>query len=87
MAFQRGDIVSLDFEMPHSGNYVNHPAVILSGAEVYDGDRCYVCVMMTTSPLDDIFTFVLKPEMVEKPFIKPDSQVRCHLITYVVKCI
>ena len=58
MAFQRGDIVSLDFEMPHSGDYVKHPAVILSGRK-FITDRCYVCVMMTTSPLDDIFTFAI----------------------------
>ena len=83
MPFNKGDIVFLAFEMPHSGNYDPHPGVVLSCIDVYNKDRCYICAMMTSRPINDKFSFHLDDDMLDEPNDRDISQVRCHLITYV----
>ncbi|WP_439582948.1 type II toxin-antitoxin system PemK/MazF family toxin [Dyadobacter bucti] len=83
MPFEKGDIISLNFEMPDTGDFIEHPGVVISCLDVYNHDRCYICVMMTSNDADDQFTFRLNDAMLERPNSKSTSQVRCHLITYV----
>jgi len=83
MSFKKGDIVSFSFEMPSTGDYVKHSAVVLSCDEMYQKEKCYLCAMMTSNGASDRFTFKLEDTMLEKPSVKADTQVRCHLITYV----
>jgi hypothetical protein len=83
MSFKKGDVISFDFEMPDTGEYLKHSAVVLSCDEMYQHEKCYLCAMMTSNGASDRFTFKLEDDMMEKPNIKNDSQVRCHLITYV----
>ncbi len=85
MAFQRGDIVEVPFQIPHHGRIEKHPAIILSNDDVYDQDECYICAMMTTSTRVDQFTFLVEDEMLRNPNTKDFAQVRCHLISYVLK--
>ncbi|MCO5945708.1 type II toxin-antitoxin system PemK/MazF family toxin [Mucilaginibacter flavidus] len=86
MSFKKGDIVSLNFEMPKKHDeYLEHPAVILSCDEVYNKDKCYVCVMISGTPSIDRFSFVLDDSMYEKKHTGKKSQVRCHLILYVLE--
>ena len=83
MSFKKGDIISFDFEMPSTGEYVEHSAVVLSCDEMYQKEKCYLCAMMTSNAASDRFTFKLENSMLEKASSKADTQVRCHLITYV----
>jgi hypothetical protein len=83
MSFKKGDIISLDFEMPDTGEYLEHSSVIISCDEMYQKEKCYLCAMMTSNGKSDRFTFQLDNTMLEKPSSKTDTQVRCHLITYV----
>ena len=83
MSFKKGDIVSFDFEMPNTGEYVHHSAVVLSCDEMYEHEKCYLCAMMTSNGASDRFTFKIEDSMLDKPSSKADTQVRCHLITYV----
>jgi hypothetical protein len=85
MSFNKGDIVSLDFEMPDTGIYIKHSVVIISCDEVYNHDKCYICAMMTSNGIIDPFSFKIDNSMLDKPGNKSNSQVRCHLITYVLE--
>lgn len=83
MSFSKGEIISFDFEMPDGRGWLPHSGVILSCNDVYEHDKCYVCVMMSSNGERDKFSFVVDDNMVDKPNNRSDSQVRCHLITYV----
>lgn len=85
MAYQRGDIVEVPFQIPHHGRIEKHPAVIISNQAVFDNDECYICAMMTSSKVVDEFTFEIEDEMLTSPNSKEFAQVRCHLIAYVLK--
>lgn len=86
MPFYKGEIICFSFQMPHNGdNWVPHSAVILSCTEVYNKDRCYVCAMMTSNGVSDKFSFPLNNSDLERTSNKTNSQVRCHLITYVLE--
>ena len=39
--------------------------------------------MMTSSTAIDLFSFEIKPEMLDLPLKKEYSQARCHLVSYV----
>jgi len=84
MPFQRGDIIEIPFIIPHNNRAENHPAVIISNEDVYGTDECYICAMMTHSQHRDRFTFVITEDMLVRPGDGQFSQVRCHLITYVL---
>lgn len=84
MALQRGDIIEVYFELPYSKETKTHPAIIISNEDVHD-EEIYICVMMTTSEQNDIFSFPITNEMLNKPNDKPFSQARCHIVTYVVE--
>lgn len=84
MPFNKGDVVALDFEMPNTGDFLRHPAIVLSCLDVYAHDKCYVCVMMTSNKAKDKFSFEIEENMLELPSNKDNSQVRTHLITYVM---
>ncbi|MEX0779950.1 MAG: hypothetical protein WD491_07870 [Balneolales bacterium] len=73
MPYEKRQIIELPF---HGGN---HPAVIISVEDVYHREGYYICLMITTSPARDEFSFVLSDEDMMKPMAEP-SQVRLHLI-------
>jgi len=82
MKYNRGDIVELPFSIPGRRGVYPHPALIISGKDVYNTDECYICVMLTHSMREDIFSFPVSERMLTRPMSGPQSQVRCHLITY-----
>jgi mRNA-degrading endonuclease toxin of MazEF toxin-antitoxin module len=84
MALERGDIVEVYFELPYSKETKTHPAIIISNEDVHD-EEIYICVMMTTSMQNDIFSFPITNEMLNKPSDKFFSQARCHIISYVME--
>ena len=84
MALERGDIVEVYFELPYSKETKTHPAIIISNEEVHN-EEIYICVMMTTSEVNDVFSFPITNDMLNKPSDKPFSQARCHIVTYVVE--
>ncbi|KFF17345.1 type II toxin-antitoxin system PemK/MazF family toxin [Flavobacterium hydatis] len=81
MAFQRGDIVMVYFDLPYSETNDSHPAIIISNEDVYEEDGLYICVMMTSSTNNDKYSFIVTDDMLVKKNNKPFSQVRCHLIS------
>ena len=85
MPFHKGEIICFSFQIPHTGEWVLHSAVILSCSEVYDKDKCYVCAMMSSNGVIDRFSFPLNKNDLQRPSNKESSQVRCHLITYVLE--
>jgi hypothetical protein len=85
MAYQRGDIIEVPFQIPHHGKIEKHPAIIISNQDVYDNDECYICVMITSSTHLDQFTFEIEDEMLVSPNNKDFAQARCHLISYILK--
>lgn len=84
MALERGDIIEVFFELPYSKETKTHPAIIISNEEVHN-EEIYICVMMTTSDVKDIFTFEITDEMLNKPSDKAFSQARCHIVTYIME--
>jgi len=85
MPFAKGDIISFSFQMPDGSEWKDHPGVVLSCHDVYNHDKCYVCAMMTSNGSNDRFSFHLTNNDLENPSNKDNSQVRCHLITYVIE--
>lgn len=85
MPFAKGDIISFTFQMPDLSGWIEHPGVVLSCIEVYNHDKCYVCAMMTSNGANDRFSFPLTDNDLDSPSNKKNSQVRCHLITYVLE--
>ena len=62
MAFKRGEIIEIQFQLPNPGrggySLQKHPAIIISNDDVYASEGCYICVMMTHSTYEDMFTFI-----------------------------
>lgn len=85
MPFEKAEIIAFTFQIPNTGDWINHSGVILSCDDVYRHDKCYVCAMMTSNGSQDQFSFPLTDNDLEKPSNKVNSQVRCHLITYVLE--
>ncbi|WP_114937544.1 hypothetical protein [Mucilaginibacter endophyticus] len=85
MPFNQGDIISFTFQMPDDGSWVNHSGVVLSCLDVYNHDKCYLCAMMSSNGVTDKFSFPLTDNDLQNPSNKKNSQVRCHLITYVLE--
>jgi mRNA-degrading endonuclease toxin of MazEF toxin-antitoxin module len=83
MAYQRGDIIMVYFDLPYSETSDSHPAVIISNDDVFEQDGLYICVMMTSSKHIDKYSFEVTQEMLVNQNNKDFSQVRCHLITNV----
>lgn len=85
MPFHKGEIIFAEFEIPNTGQWVKHPGVIISCNEVYNHDKCYICAMMTSNNQNDRFSFHLNNAMLDKPGNTLHSQVRVHLITYILE--
>ena len=75
--YHQGDIVLVNFPLPKG--FKPHPAIIISCKDVYESEDCYVGLMITSSIIQDNFTFNINNEMLINPLDKP-SQVRCQLI-------
>ncbi|MFV7235906.1 type II toxin-antitoxin system PemK/MazF family toxin [Flavobacterium sp. ZB4R12] len=84
MAFQRGDIIMVYFDLPYSESSDSHPAIIISNDDVFEQDGLYICVMMSSTTKNiDKYSFEVTQEMLVNKNNKDYSQVRCHLITNV----
>lgn len=85
MAFNRGDIVEVYFDLPYTRETKLHPAIIISNEDVYNTDEMYICVMMTSSKQTDIFTFEITDDMLTFKSKKKFNQARCHLVSYIME--
>ncbi|MGB2528553.1 type II toxin-antitoxin system PemK/MazF family toxin [Flagellimonas sp. SN16] len=83
MAYNRGDIVEVYFDLPYSKETKLHPSVIISNQDVYDADEIYICAMITSSDQTDQFSFKITDDMLVNKSKKITGQVRCHLVTYI----
>ena len=83
MAYHRGDIIEVPFLIPHNNKTENHPAVIISNEAVHDNEQIYICVMITHSDINDVFSFILAPEMFNNSNNAPNGKAKSHLIAYV----
>jgi len=81
MAFKRGDIIMVYFDLPYAKSNASHPAVIISNDDVHNSEDSYLCVMITSVDGNDLFTFNLEPSMLESGSVT--GQARCHLIGFV----
>lgn len=81
--YERGDIVSVYFDLPKQRETKTHPAIIISNDSVYDIQDVYLCVMMTSSEQIDKFSFEISDEMTDIKLGKDFQQARCHLVTYI----
>ena len=80
--FNQGDIVEIYFDLPNQKEIKLHPAIILSNNQLFELQQVYVCVMMTSSNIEDEFSFFIDDSMLLNKSNKKLSQARCHLITY-----
>lgn len=72
--------------LPGDKTTKNHPMIIISNADVYYNDECYICIMMTSSNLrNDKFSYQVTQDMLIKPINVAYSQVRLHLISYILE--
>jgi mRNA-degrading endonuclease toxin of MazEF toxin-antitoxin module len=82
MAYDRGDVIEIHFNIPGEG-LKNHPAIVISNEEVYNIEAIYICVMVTHSDMSSYFAFDLEPEMFLNPKNMPEGKAKAHLIAYV----
>ncbi len=83
MAYQRGDIIEIVFELPYNDNSKPHPVVIISNDDVYEQDGLYIVVMLTHMNNIDKYSFEITSDMLVKKGDGKFAQARCHLITNV----
>jgi len=82
MAFNRGDVVEIPFNIPGHG-LKNHPAIIISNEEVYNIEGIYICVMVTHSDMSNYFAFDLESHMFLNHRNMPEGKAKAHLIAYI----
>ncbi len=82
MAFKRGDIIMVFFDLPYSKSNASHPAIIISNDDVHNSDDTFICVMITSVDRTDLFSFEIDDSMLEKKG-KIVGQARCHLLAFV----
>ena len=63
---------------------MNHPAVVISNDELFMDDDCYLVIMLTSQVYGDRYTCEITNEMLTQSNNKPYSEVRCHLVTYIL---
>ena len=78
MPFQRGEIIEVNFPLP-GGELQPHPVVVISNNDINDNEDAFICVMCSSSTVDDDYTFWLSNDMLSNPTLLR-TQVRCHLI-------
>lgn len=83
--FEIGDIVYVCFDLPRKRETKTHPAIIISNINVYEADDIYICVIITNTEDEDLFSFPLDDSMFENRINRITGQARGHLITYVLK--
>jgi hypothetical protein len=73
------DIVEISF--PLSQGNLKHPAIVLSSNEAIQMEAGFMAMMLTTSSLDDEFTFEIESDMMMKP-LRSYCQARLHLVSF-----
>lgn len=74
------DIIEIVFDQDFGGN---HPAIVISNKLVQEIEGYFVCIMMTSTNHDDVFSFVITDDMVINPMNRKHYEARCHLIQFV----
>ncbi|AIY14643.1 type II toxin-antitoxin system PemK/MazF family toxin [Cellulophaga baltica] len=82
MAFKRGDIIMVYFDLPYSKGNDSHPAIIISNDDVHNSDDIFICVMITSVDGKDLFSFEIEDSMLENKK-NVSGQARCHLLAFV----
>ena len=82
MAFKRGDIVQIFFDLPYTTSQKLHPAIIISNEDVHNTDDVYIGVMLTSNGKEDMFSFIIDDSMLTSTNNVNHSQARTHLVTY-----
>jgi hypothetical protein len=61
----------------------NHPAIVLSTTEAIEHEEAFIAVMMTSTKMDDEYTWLFDKSMLESGRLdKSYVEVRLHLISY-----
>jgi len=80
------DIIFTNYELPN-GDFQPHLALVLSNDDINRHEGYYLTVMLSTTPMEDDYTFLVDATMFNFPFkarLKTSNhkpQVRCHLIS------
>lgn len=86
MKVTQRDIIFINYELPN-GDYQPHLALVLSNDDINEYEGYYLTVMLSFTPVEDNYTYLVSAEMfnfdfkarLKSPQHKP--QVRCHLIS------
>ncbi len=86
MKASQKDIIFINYELPN-GEYQPHLALVLSNDDINQYEGYYLTVMLSSTPTEDEYTYLVNAEMfnfdfkarLKTPNHKP--QVRCHLIS------
>lgn len=83
MPFEQRQIVEVQFRLPPDGNFLQHPAVIISNTEVNNIEEGFVAVMITHTNHDDEYSFSIDDKIFSKPLNDNSHQeIRLHLVSY-----
>jgi len=80
------DIIFTNYELPN-GDFQPHLALVLSNNDINEYEGYYITVMLSSTPIEDNYSFLVSPDMfnfdfkvhLKSPSHKP--QIRCHLIS------
>jgi hypothetical protein len=79
MNYSQGSVVEVAFNLPQGAE--PHPAIIISCNNANEEDGTVICVMTTSSKMEDDFTFKLSPQMFEGKLPPTSYQARLHLVS------
>jgi hypothetical protein len=83
MSYQQREVVELQFRLPPDGDFLSHPAVIISNDEINELEGGFTAVMITHTDHDDEYSFPISNEMFSKEIEDNQHQeIRLHLISY-----
>jgi hypothetical protein len=80
MKYQQRDLVFIKEEELPDGSLKDHPFLIISCRAASSKENYYTCIMMTGSPVIDLFSFRVDDEMFEAPLKKKDCQLRLYIL-------
>jgi mRNA-degrading endonuclease toxin of MazEF toxin-antitoxin module len=82
MKVKQGEIIEVPFVFEHGVE--PHPAIVISNNDINENENTFVAVMMTTTKIDDEYSFWTNDDMFSiKP--KRKGQVRLHLVSTFTK--
>lgn len=90
MRVRQRDITIVNFQLDEN-DFQEHPVLILSNDDIINNEAFFTVVMLSTTPHEDDYTFLLENDMfnfefkpqLKTPYHKP--QIRCNLIGVISK--